>query len=61
MITDHHHLEVAGLNLLLLSAAPATAANLMPCYLAVGGTSTQSVPAGTVITRAMKWTPPRSN
>ncbi len=73
-ITDHHHHEVAGLEPLLLSAAPATATNPLPYYMAVGGTLTQDVPAGTVITRAMveapkvrsygscamKWMRPRS-
>lgn len=52
-ITDHHHHEVAGLRPLLLDAAPATADNPLPYYMAVGRRLTRDVPAGTVITRSM--------
>ena len=59
-ITDHHHHEVAGLEPLLLSAAPATATNPLPYYMAVGGTLALDVPAGTVLTRAMVEAPKES-
>jgi len=56
-ITDHHHHEVAGLDPLLLPAAPAKAENPLPYYMATGRTLSRDVPAGTMITRAMVETP----
>lgn len=52
-ITDHHHHEVAGLEPLLLAAAPATADNPLPYYMATGRKLSRDVAAGSVITRAM--------
>ena len=53
VITDQHHHEVAGLEPLLMTAAPATAENPLPYYMAVGLTLVRAVSAGTVITRSM--------
>lgn len=60
-ITDHHHHEVAGLEPLLLPAAPATADNPLPYYMATGRTLAADVPAGTTITRAMVEAPASSD
>ena len=49
-ITDHHHHEVAGLDPMLIDAAPATAANPAPYYMAAGRPLTRDVPAGSAVT-----------
>ena len=52
VITDQHHHEVAGLEPLLKPAAPATLANPLPYYMAVGRRLSRDIPVGTIITRS---------
>lgn len=52
-ITDHHHHEVAGLDPLLIDAAPVAAGNPLPYYMATGRALTQDVATGTVLTADM--------
>jgi predicted homoserine dehydrogenase-like protein len=52
-IDDAHHHEVHGLDPLLLPAAPVTAGNPVPYYMAVEQRLTRDVPAGALITRDM--------
>ena len=52
-ITDHHHHEAAGLEPLLVDAAPAVEGNPLPYYMATGETLTRNVAKGSVIAADM--------